>query len=42
MAWDACRWEQPLRLALEPPPLVSELVALGLQLLQVKGEWQVW
>ncbi|KAG2448592.1 hypothetical protein HYH02_006483 [Chlamydomonas schloesseri] len=34
------RWEQPLRLALEPPPLVSELVALGLQLLEVQGEWQ--
>ena len=35
------RWEQPLRLALEPPPLVSELVDLGLQLLEVQGEWQV-
>ncbi len=35
------RWEQPLRLALEPPPLVSELVTLGLQLLEVQGEWQV-
>ncbi|GLI60652.1 hypothetical protein VaNZ11_002852 [Volvox africanus] len=34
------RWEQPLSLSLEPPPLVSELVALGLQLLKVKGEWQ--
>ncbi|PNW88590.1 hypothetical protein CHLRE_01g036050v5 [Chlamydomonas reinhardtii] len=34
------RWEQPLRLALEPPPLVSELVDLGLQLLEVQGEWQ--
>ncbi|GLC43233.1 DNA mismatch repair protein [Pleodorina starrii] len=34
------RWDQPLCLALEPPPLVSELVGLGLQLLQVKGEWR--
>ncbi|GIL50895.1 hypothetical protein Vafri_6861 [Volvox africanus] len=34
------RWEQPLSLSLEPPPLVSELVALGLQLLKIKGEWQ--
>ncbi|GFR39592.1 hypothetical protein Agub_g52, partial [Astrephomene gubernaculifera] len=34
------RWEQPLRLSLDPPPLVSELVALGLELLEVKGEWQ--
>ncbi|KAG2444840.1 hypothetical protein HXX76_001581 [Chlamydomonas incerta] len=34
------RWGQPLRLALEPPPLVSELVELGLQLLEVQGEWQ--
>ncbi|EFJ45006.1 hypothetical protein VOLCADRAFT_94705 [Volvox carteri f. nagariensis] len=34
------RWEQPLKLDLEPPPLVSELVALGLRILEVKGEWQ--
>ncbi|KXZ55311.1 hypothetical protein GPECTOR_3g445 [Gonium pectorale] len=34
------RWEKPLPVRLEPPPLVSELVALGLQLLEARGEWQ--
>ncbi len=35
------RWDQAPRLALDPAPRVSELVALGLQVLELKGEWQV-
>ncbi|KAG2496183.1 hypothetical protein HYH03_005783 [Edaphochlamys debaryana] len=34
------RWDQPLRVALDPPPCVGELVELGLSLLEAKGEWR--